>query len=178
MGLFDHPPTRPRTYVEGTPVDPNDMNEIFDALLAMRGEQRIDISAAAFMTPIGSQGNFDDGERYVGGAPGDVAPVAAYGLQLPVGSLITRIAWHYSTGSAGNMTMRLISMALLGAPGSSVNVGTYDYTDAGADSTRRTNLITEDVEIEAGKLYQVTFGGTGWANGAEFMGASLYFYPR
>lgn len=30
MGLLDNPPTRPRTYVEGVPIDPNDLNETFD----------------------------------------------------------------------------------------------------------------------------------------------------
>lgn len=36
MGLLDTPPTRPRTYVDGTPVDPNDMNETFDSIIALK----------------------------------------------------------------------------------------------------------------------------------------------
>lgn len=173
-GLLDRPPTRPRTYNDATPLDPNDMNEIFDANIALRDELEINIPAAAFAPVTGAVGDFD-GERWNGPA----SSFGVHGLTLPVGAMITHVEFHYRRGTDGNLSGHFERMAVLGATGTSAILHTFN--DAAVDGALHTHdLDTADHEIATGFFYWLRYTGhaDAWANGAEFIGATVYYYPR
>lgn len=106
MGLLDNPPTRPRTYVEGTPVDPNDMNEIFDAEIDNRG------SKWHWLVPQGRQAletnltwDYINGTTTANPGPGFGTLIT---ISPPVGSRITTIgARVLGTGAGGAVVVTL-----------------------------------------------------------------------
>lgn len=143
----------------------------------LAAEREIWIAAVSFQSiVVGAKGQFNDGERWI--VDVDSTVQCHYGLQLPAGTTITHVQFHYRRGTAGNLSMNLERMAVGAASGGSALV------DGETDNATDGALVTNDVdainhELAVGYVYWLRFSGSAaaWAGAAEFIGATIYYTP-
>jgi hypothetical protein len=129
MGL---PDSRERTYTTSTPVNPNDLNAIQDAIIrGAHGELPLVIPASAFIKSAGSTASIlpsTAGDTWQFTTPPNdmiTAPVL-----LPVGSRIVRISWRINKVSSGSgMVLQLAKRT------ADANAPIYSVTDASAGAS-------------------------------------------
>lgn len=183
MGLLDNPPTRPRTYVEGEPVDPNDMNEIFDACIALLGyfdltDDSVQVSqlyeteefdhghhGCAFRATTGDANSSFNGVAWAFTGATDLYSPLEY---LRPGDKITHINWIYDRHGAGTVTVALRRRPLIGVPADVQS----DADATGAEVAFAEHDIMYDHTVEAGYSYFLKVSVTDAAN--QFASAQVY----
>jgi hypothetical protein len=174
MGLFDTPPTRNTTYTTATPVDPNDLNDLQDKHIAARAEHCIPYHLSGWtsnqvgaVAVVGASGWWEDG--------GDPVSFITKGIDLPVGTILTRAVFHYHRPSVGPAVTFLLDGGDItdGSPGSLelTSDSTYDGT------LQSIELDLDDTEIEADKVYRLRYAAAAANTGWGFLGALLYYRP-
>lgn len=145
MGLFDRPPTRPRTYVEGTPVDPNDMNEVFDSIIADQGSKTLTVSPFGATMLAGTTP--DDTEADAGRLVADDLSCIV-GLELVAPCVVSEVRIYVKDDAAAGLVLAFVRAGV----GGITNLG----TDASAgDGTDQTITLAGPLTIEAGYAYHV-----------------------
>jgi hypothetical protein len=177
MGLLDTPPTRPRTYVEGTEVDPADMNELFDATIGAR-----DVKPLALSWFNGTSlvlGNFDgSGAPFAAGYivstnGGDTAALIVEHVE-PGDKLNGLKVWLYGDGAA-DLTLEIWKQGPTDAARTLHETITYDDTPAAW--TPQTWNLAAALEVLEGMV--ITFIATASAAGLRIRGTSqLLLQPR
>src|SRR4051812_43368052 len=105
------PTTRPRTYVPGMPLIPDDINELFDASIDDKHKAREQGHPAASFSHTGAAGTLN-GDNWTGAGAGfTVESGLAY---VPIGSRITHVTFGYKRAAAGNVTVELLRKPLTG----------------------------------------------------------------
>ncbi len=153
MGILDNPPTRPRTYVEGTEVDPNDMNDIFDALIALRDSKARPLTW--FNGTSYTLGSFDGaGAEFAAGyiVSTNAADTAVVVIDnINPGEKITGFKfWTYGNGAA-DLTVELWKVGALDA--ARALVATVNIDDSPAAWTLMTwALGVDELEVAEGDV--------------------------
>lgn len=166
--LFDNPPTRPRTYVEGVDLDPNDLNQIFDRIISLvvdglgvQGDREHGIAASRFVVTAGTiDPNTDlaqDGTFRGPMAFGDIL-CAAIDF-VPTGNEITKVkfGFRFQAGNAGDLRFELIRQPITTAA-AATTVATIDSDHTGPHAATGVDYVIELApahELEAGYKYQL-----------------------
>ena len=173
MSLLDDPPTRERTYVEGMPVDPNDLNAIQDKLIELH-------SAGAtgwfWMSPIDGE-MFDTEVDYANASltsTGASGGAATFRLTLPQGVIVKTIAVRAKGDSVAQMGVRLMRFDD-GSEDTLEQIGPFIPTGAYATETQ---AVSPEVEVEAGKSYYLSVDLGVSAAGTLRVGAIGYELAR
>jgi len=174
MGLLENPPTRPRTYVEGEPVDPNDFNEIFDRIIS--NVVRLDDIDLYFTSTETRQLNVGSGSTSFGTHAASyeestgAAQVVNIVIDLPVGAKIYGYSFRYKGNGANNLDHRLVKAT----DDAEVPVGAATIVaPAAAWATAFNNFAPETVALGTVYLIRVTAGG-----GLQRVGAPAVDWTR
>lgn len=163
MGLLENPPTRPRTYGEGEPVDPNDMNEIFDRIID--NVARLDALGDARWRWFGPEKNIDFGGTVNYSAFGAEAAADGSGLDnqikgLSPGDVIYELKIRLLGSAAAGTTHARIFEVVDGSTTLKADLAVVDPPAAwGTYSLVLGAPLT--VLDEASYLFELEFGKTG-----------------
>ena len=170
------PTSRNRTYSTGTPIDPTDMDDIQDQIIAARTGSSSGTFHAIDSPAIQGSLSFS---TPVQGVPGWVSSGAGQKhrirIALPTGYKIKSIDWHFDGADGSTKTLRLKR--------ATTNNGLSDNTVTGWDTTSTASVVTEltqdgpDEVIGAFNgpedVYYAEF--TSGANGDEFFGVYVAY---
>jgi hypothetical protein len=172
------PFSRERTYTDGTPVDPNDLNAIQDAIAA-KHNRPIQFGASAFA----DNGNVarDNDALEVGGTPavGFIVWCELSPFVIP-GDTIKEVTWRWGNGATPTAgAVRFIITRTNVATDAEETIydsglGTYD-TDTGGAGAVRNQTTAIGIEIADGYFYELwmTVDATGADDGAWVRGATV-----
>ncbi len=103
------PESRPRTYVDGDPVIPDDLNEIFDSCIGDKhAERTLAIHPAAAQQVDGSTATYD-GANQIWIGLGDLS----FPLPIPAGDTLTSLRFGYARVGAGAVQASVAKINLL-----------------------------------------------------------------
>ncbi len=175
MGLLDTPPTRNETYTTATPVNPNTMNALQDEVVARGAEHSIGYGVYSWQSlRTTQQGEWDAG----GGQHWEVLDTQSkftIPIDLPAGTVLTRVKFYYTRGSAGSDCNMGVRYGDITGGGIATQVNYTDTLQDGSVAALEVDLA--DILMAVDNAYHIFFQANSDNTGFSLYAAQLFYYP-